>query len=148
MAHVEGKTLFCRQHRKEIPPDIDANPLVLARKKGPFSKPFEVDRVKDKRLTTELDSWNRTQGVVISDATKKEERRASCGTFMPYFFIYYISLKVGSPESEERSSPMRREERPRHPHATDKQQSKLLAKGVVSPGLSELAHNPPPAIAQ
>ncbi|KAK8505503.1 hypothetical protein V6N12_075845 [Hibiscus sabdariffa] len=130
MAHVEGKTLFCRQHRKEIPPDIDANP------------------VKDKRLTTELDSWNRTQGVVISDATKKEERRASCGTFMPYFFIYYISLKVGSPESEERSSPMRREERPRHPHATDKQQSKLLAKGVVSPGLSELAHNPPPAIAQ
>ncbi|KAK8485782.1 hypothetical protein V6N11_034309 [Hibiscus sabdariffa] len=28
-------------------------------------------------------------------------RRASCGAFMPYIFIYYISLKVGSPESED-----------------------------------------------
>ncbi|KAK8572929.1 hypothetical protein V6N13_048497 [Hibiscus sabdariffa] len=75
-------------------------------------------------------------------------RRASYGAFVPYFFIYYISLKVGSPESEERSSPMRREERPRHPHATDKQRSELLAKGVVSLGLSERAHSPPPALAQ
>ncbi|KAK8704886.1 hypothetical protein V6N13_048498 [Hibiscus sabdariffa] len=40
------------------------------------------------------------------------------------------------------------EERPRHPHATDKQRSELLAKGVVSLGLSERAHSPPPAIAQ
>lgn len=46
------------------------------KKKGPFSKPFEVDRDKDKRLATELDTWNRTQGAVISDAAKKEERLA------------------------------------------------------------------------
>ena len=31
-------------------------------------------------------------------------RRASCGAFVPYFFIYYISLKVGSPESEVRAN--------------------------------------------
>ncbi|RDY14784.1 hypothetical protein CR513_00084, partial [Mucuna pruriens] len=46
------------------------------KKKGPFSKPFEVDRDKDKRLATELDALNRTHGAVISDAAKKEERLA------------------------------------------------------------------------
>ncbi|KAK8499085.1 hypothetical protein V6N12_075935 [Hibiscus sabdariffa] len=61
---------------------------------------------------------------------------------------YALSSEKRARKLLERSSPMRREERPRHPHATDKQRSELLAKGVVSPGLSERAHSPPPALAQ
>ncbi|KAK8571998.1 hypothetical protein V6N12_028062 [Hibiscus sabdariffa] len=63
-----------------------------------------------------------------------------------FFFVCHATFIHR--QSEERSSPMRREDRPRHPHATDKQRSELLAKGVVSPGLSERAHSPPPALAQ
>jgi len=56
----------------EVEKETPKHPI-CEKKNGPFSKPFEVDQNKDKRLATELDALNKTHGAVISYATKKEE---------------------------------------------------------------------------